>query len=143
MQKHTDLRFVFAAVATLGLKSLWNAMKRDRVIRGRFIDGYGGGCLFHWLSRRTIIDRPTREAWLAENPLLTPEHDAAMRRIIVGWDAVDPELIVKGVGYEKTYPQATYKVSRRDVMLALREILRARRAANRAEREQRAPALAR
>ena len=115
MSKKHDLELVFAAVPTSGLKSLWQALATDRVIRGRFIDGHGNGCLFHWLSEQQMIDRPSRVAWAFGNLLFTAKHDAAMRRVIVGWDAAAPDAIVKGVGYESEYPEARYVVRPGDV----------------------------
>ena len=62
MSKKQDLELVFAAIPTSGLKSLWQALSSGRVLRGRFIDGHGNGCLFHWLSETQMIDRPSRVA---------------------------------------------------------------------------------
>lgn len=134
-QKRKDLRFVFAAVATAGLRALWKALKSGRVIHGRFVDSSGNGCLFHWCSQQEISDRFSRQAWFRRNPLLTEEHDAAMRRIIVGWDAAAPQLIVKGAGYEAEYPEASYVVQPKDVRAAIKAVMRERREANQAEKE--------
>lgn len=133
MSKKHDLEMVFAAVPTSGLKSLWQALQSGQVIRGRFIDGRGNGCLFHWLSEQEMVDRPSRFAWTNRNPLFTAAHDAAMRRVIVGWDAAEPEMIVKGAGYEAEYPTARYVVRKRDVRRAIRNVMRERREANRLE----------
>ncbi|MBA4017829.1 MAG: hypothetical protein C0483_11695 [Pirellula sp.] len=133
MSKQQDLELVFAAIPTSGLKSLWKALRADRVIRGRFIDGHGKGCLFHWLSERQMIDRPSRVAWTSQNLLFGNAHDAAMRRVIVGWDAADPDAIVKGAGYESEYPTASYVVRAVDVRRAIRKVMRVRRSANQAE----------
>ena len=50
-----------------------------------------------------------------------------MRRIIVGWDAADPDAIVKGAGYETEYPTASYVVRANDVRRAIRKVMRVRR----------------
>lgn len=134
MSMKQDLELVFAAIPTSGLKALWQAMDSGRVLRGRFIDGRGNGCLFHWLSETQMIDRPSRLAWTSQNLLFTESHDAAMRRIIVGWDAADPKAIVKGADYEKEYPTANYVVRAIDVRRAVRKVMRERRRANLLER---------
>ncbi|MGC3966907.1 MAG: hypothetical protein QM775_05905 [Pirellulales bacterium] len=134
MSKKQDLEMVFAAIPTSGLKSLWQALRDDRVIRGRFVDGRGNGCLFHWLSEQEMVDRPSRMLWTTGNPLLTTAHDRAMRRIIVGWDAAEPEAIVKGAGYEHEYPAVRYIVRPKDVRRAIRNVMKVRREANRLER---------
>ena len=141
MSKKQDLELVFAAVPTSGLKALWQALSSGRVLRGRFIDGHGNGCLFHWLSETQMIDRPSRVAWTAQNLLFTELHDAAMRRIIVGWDAADPQAIVKGAGYETEYPTASYVVRANDVRRAIREVMRVRRLVNQLERQNRRSAV--
>lgn len=141
MSKKQDLELVFAAVPTSGLKALWQALSSGRVLRGRFIDGHGKGCLFHWLSETQMIDRPSRVAWTAQNLLFTELHDAAMRRIIVGWDAADPQAIVKGAGYETEYPTASYVVRANDVRRAIREVMRVRQLANQLERRNRRSAV--
>lgn len=137
MSKKHDLELVFAVIPTSGLKSLWQALSTGRVLRGRFIDGHGNGCLFHWLSEMQMIDRPSRVAWTSQNLLFTASHDAAMRRIIVGWDAADPDAIVKGAGYETEYPTASYVVRASDVRRAIRKVMRVRRRANQLERRTR------
>ena len=141
MSKKQDLELVFAAVPTSGLKALWQALSSGRVLRGRFIDGHGNGCLFHWLSETQMIDRPSRVAWTAQNLLFTELHDAAMRRIIVGRDAADPQAIVKGAGYETEYPTASYVVRANDVRRAIREVMRVRRLVNQLERQNRRSAV--
>lgn len=140
MSKKRDLEMVFATVPTSGLKSLWNALNAGHVIRGRFVDGRGNGCLFHWLSEQEMVDRPTRFSWTSRNPFFTSAHDRAMRRIIVGWDAAEPEVLVKGAGYEHEYPTARYVVRKSDVRRAIRSVMRVRRDANRLEQAQRAAA---
>lgn len=141
MSKKQDLELVFAAIPTSGLNALWQALSSGRVLRGRFIDGHGNGCLFHWLSETQMIDRPSRVAWTAQNLLFTESHDAAMRRIIVGWDAADPQTIVKGAGYETEYPAASYVVRANDIRRAIRKVMRVRRLANQLERQNRRSAV--
>lgn len=137
MSKAQDLELVFAAIPTSGLKSLGRALGSGRVLRGRFIDGRGNGCLFHWLSEKVMIDRPSRVAWMSQNLLFTESHDAAMRRIIAGWDAADPESIVKGAGYDVEYPTPSYVVRASDVRRALFKVMQERRRANGCERRNR------
>lgn len=137
MSKSQDLRLVFAAIPTSGLKSLGRALNARRVLRGRFIDGRGNGCLFYWLSETWVVDRPSRIAWALQNVFVTESHDAAMRRIIAGWDAANPESIIKGAGYESEYPKPPYVVSATDVRRAIHDVIRVRRRANNLERRNR------
>lgn len=134
MNKQRDLRMVFSAIPTTGLRSLWTALSAKRVIRGRFVDARGNGCLFYWLSECQMTDRASRLAWTCSNALFTEAHDAAIRRIIVGWDNAQPDAIVKGAGYENEYPAVGYVIRRSDVRRAIKKVMRLRRAANTAER---------
>lgn len=135
MTKEQDLHLVASSVSTAGLRSLSKALRCHRVIYGRFIDGRGNGCVFYWLSEREMVDRASRIQWTHGNPLFEKEHDDAIRRLIVGWDAATPEAVVKGPGYDKEYPPAAYNLTEADLRRALAKELRTRRAVNRAENE--------
>lgn len=133
MTKEQDLELVASSVSTSGLRSLSRALRCHRVIHGRFVDGRGNGCVFYWLSEREMVDRASRIHWTHSNPLFDIEHDQAIRRLIVGWDASTPEAVVKGPGYDTEYPQASYELKEADIRMALAKTLRMRRAANHAE----------
>lgn len=135
MSKEQDLQLVAASIPTSGLRSLSKALRCRRVIHGRFVDGRGNGCVFYWLSEREMVDRASRIHWTRNNPLFDHEHDEAIRRLIVGWDASTPEAVVKGPGYDSEYPAASYVLTEADLRQALAAALRMRRAANRAENE--------
>lgn len=135
MTKEQDLQLVASSVSTAGLRSLSRALRCHRVIHGRFVDGRGNGCVFYWLSEREMVDRASRIHWTNSNPLFEQEHDAAIRRLIVGWDASTPDAVVKGPGYDAEYPAASYVLTEQDLRRALATTLRDRRAANQAENE--------
>lgn len=133
MTKEQDLQLVAAGISTSGLRSLSKALRCRRVIHGRFVDGRGNGCVFYWLSEREMVDRASRIHWTHSNPLFDQQHDEAIRRLIVGWDASTPEAVVKGPGYDSEYPAASYVLTEQDLRQALAAALRDRRAANQAE----------
>jgi len=135
MTKEQDLQLVASSIPTSGLRSLSKALRCRRVIHGRFVDGRGNGCVFYWLSEREMVDRASRIHWTRSNPLFEQEHDEAIRRLIVGWDASTPDAVVKGPGYDIEYPTASYVLNEQDIRKALAVALRTRRNANRAENE--------
>lgn len=135
MSKESDLRLVLSAVDTSGLNALKLAFAAGKVTSGRFFDTYGNGCLIYWASERQVVDRGTREHWERSNPLLGCEGGAAIKRVIVGWDANNPSCILKGKDYDVTYPKATYVISPGDVLGAIDSILAERSAANTLEDE--------
>jgi hypothetical protein len=135
MTKEQDLQLVASSIPTSGLRSLSKALRCRRVIHGRFVDGRGNGCVFYWLSEREMVDRASRILWTRSNPLFDQEHDEAIRRLIVGWDAATPESVVKGPGYDVEYPTASYVLTEQDLRQALAVALRQRRAANQAEND--------
>ncbi len=135
MSKEQDLQLVASSIPTSGLRSLSKALRCRRVIHGRFVDGRGNGCVFYWLSEREMVDRACRIHWTRSNPLFDTEHDEAIRRLIVGWDASTPDAVVKGPGYDSEYPAASYVLTEADLRQALAAALRMRRVVNRAENE--------
>lgn len=131
-----DLATMLDIVPTSGLRSLARALRHGAVIRGRFTDAAGGGCLMYWLSEGEVVDRTSRRSWTRSNPFCTDEIDRLARTLIAAWDAALPAWeTLKGAGYEAEYPRAPYVLQVSDVRQALAIALRARRQANASERE--------
>lgn len=126
MNALADLALVFAAVSMNALRSLQNALACKRVINGRFVDGRGNGCIFHWLSEREMVDRASRKHWTGSNWLFGLEQSNAMKRLIVGWDANNPEMVVKGPGYDNEYPAPSYVLAPEVLAAALAQAVKER-----------------
>ena len=126
MNALADLALVFAAVSLNALRSLQNALACKRVIVGRFVDGRGNGCVFHWLSEREMVDRTSRKHWTSSNWLFGLEQENAMKRLSVGWDANDPSKIIKGGNYDSEYPAASYVLTPEILAAALAQALKER-----------------
>jgi len=123
------LLFVLSCLSSSALLGLFRALKADRVLTGRFIDGKGAGCLVHWLSGGSVIDRPSHKYWLRYHPFASPTFEQAIKTIIVGWDMQNPASIVKGAGYEAEYGGlAATKLTPPMVLRVLRKELQKRRA---------------
>lgn len=130
----SDLKLVLAAVCTGGLQMLAAALSRNVVITGRFVSG-GSGCLFYWMSECKVDCRPALSKWLESNPLLTDEHKQAALRMVVGWDAQNPDNISKSAGYEDVYPAPAYTLTRDIVAEAIELVLKERKEANELEQK--------
>lgn len=140
MSKFDDLRLVFSAIETNHLELLRGAIYDNLVCRCRFVDGKGKGCLMYWASGREVVDRQRREQWTASLLGGGEKIRSAILRIIVGWDAVEPEVICKGLGYATTYPESSfpirepsYMIMASEVLAVVEEVLAARAEANAAE----------
>ena len=118
-----DLRLVLTAIDTTGLLSLRKAFDLGLVCRGCFVDGDGNGCLINWLSEQEVYTRPSRQLWERHHPFFGKEHLAAIKRIVVGWDASDPKALCAAPGYDKEYPPAEYVLTEADVLAVLEETL--------------------